>query len=136
MRKNPAASEITLSCKALKFVPTANNIDQAKLKTELEEYRRKLWLMRHFRNNKKSFVNNKFRPKPSLIQGIRLLLQRRIQTVWKKDYWTLRFLVEAKIIYKRKAKCFVQSERGHKIFVKLADKGSFVFEGSIETTRR
>ena len=31
--------------KGLKFVPTANELDRAKLKTELEEYGRKLRLM-------------------------------------------------------------------------------------------
>ena len=40
----------------------ANKIDRAKLKTELEEYGRKLWLMWHFRNDKKPFPHEKFRP--------------------------------------------------------------------------
>ena len=49
--------------KGLKFVPTANKIDRAKLKTELEEYGRKFRLMWHFRNNEKAFSYEKFRPK-------------------------------------------------------------------------
>ena len=49
--------------KGLKFVPTANKIDRAKLKTELEEYGRKLRLMWHFRNDEKPFSYEKFRPK-------------------------------------------------------------------------
>ena len=57
--------EITLSCKTLKFVPTANNIDWVKLKTELEEYRRKLQVIQHFKNDKRSFVNDKFRSESS-----------------------------------------------------------------------
>ena len=43
-RRNLSASEILLLSKGWKFVPTANKIDRAKLKTELE-YGRKLWLM-------------------------------------------------------------------------------------------
>ena len=50
-RRNLSASEISLLSKGLKFVPTANKIDRAKLKTELEEYGRKLRLMWHFRND-------------------------------------------------------------------------------------
>ena len=37
-RRNLSASEISLLSKGLKFVPTANKIDRAKLKRELEEY--------------------------------------------------------------------------------------------------
>ena len=47
----------------MKFVPIANKIDQEKLTTETEEYRRKLRLLWHFRNYVKSFVNVRFRPK-------------------------------------------------------------------------
>ena len=43
----------------------ANKIDCAKLKTELEEYGRKLRLMWHFRNDERSFVADRFRPKSS-----------------------------------------------------------------------
>ena len=50
---------------SLKFVPTTNKIDRAKLKTELEEYGRKLRLMWHFRNDERSFVADRFRPKSS-----------------------------------------------------------------------
>ena len=44
-RRNLSASEISLPSKGLKFVPRANKINRAKLKTELEEYERKLRLM-------------------------------------------------------------------------------------------
>ena len=47
------------------FVPTANEIDRAKLKTELEEYERKLRLMWYFRNDEKSFAADRFRAKSS-----------------------------------------------------------------------
>ena len=62
-RRNLSVAEISLLSKGLKFVPTANKIDRAKLKTELEEYGRKLRLMWHFRNDEKPFSYEKFRPK-------------------------------------------------------------------------
>ena len=45
------------------IVPSANKIDQAKLKKELEEYGRRLHLVRHFRNDEHTFSTDKFRPK-------------------------------------------------------------------------
>ena len=57
-------SEISLLSKRLKFVPTPNRIDKAKLKQELEVFGRKLRLMWHFRNDEKIFdCDAKFRPK-------------------------------------------------------------------------
>ena len=46
-------------------MPSANKIDRAKLKRELEEYGRKLRLMWHFRNDERTFTAEKFRPKSS-----------------------------------------------------------------------
>ena len=57
-------SEISLLSKGLKFVPTPNRIDKAKLKQELEVFGRKLRLMWHFRNDERTFdCNKKFRQK-------------------------------------------------------------------------
>ena len=64
-RINQPRSEISLLSKGLKFVPSANKIDRAKLKRELEEYGRKLCLMRYFRNDERTFSNDTFRPKCS-----------------------------------------------------------------------
>ena len=61
-RKNLSEAKISLLSKDLKFVPTANKIDRAKLKTQLEEYGRKLRFMWHFRNDEKLFPYEKFRP--------------------------------------------------------------------------
>ena len=47
-RRNLSPPEISLLSKGREFVPSANKIDQAKLKRELEEYGRKLRLMWHF----------------------------------------------------------------------------------------
>ena len=44
-RRNLSETETSPLSKGLKFVPTTNKINGAKLKTELEEYRRKLRLM-------------------------------------------------------------------------------------------
>ena len=46
-------------------MPTANEIDHAKLKRKLEEYGRKLRLMWHFRNDELSFAADSFRPRSS-----------------------------------------------------------------------
>ena len=46
-------------------MPSANKIDHAKLKRELEKYGRKLRLIWHFRNDERPFTADKFRPKPS-----------------------------------------------------------------------
>ena len=62
-RRNLSEAEISLFSKGLTFVPTANKIDRAKLKTEYEEYGRKLWLIWQFRNDEKPFPHQKFRPK-------------------------------------------------------------------------
>ena len=62
-RRNLSSAEISLLSKGLKFVPTANKIDQAKLKRELEEYGRKLRLMWHFRNDERPFCKDRFKPK-------------------------------------------------------------------------
>ena len=64
-RRNLSVPEVSLLSKGLKFVPAANKIDRAKLKTELEEYSRKLRLMRHFKNDERSFVADRFSPKSS-----------------------------------------------------------------------
>ena len=62
-RRNLSSAEISLLSKGLKFVPTANKTDQAKLKRELEEYGRKLRLMWHFRNDERPFSQERFKPK-------------------------------------------------------------------------
>ena len=56
-------AEISLLSKGLKFVPTSNHINKAKLKMELEAYGRMLRLKWHFRNDQKEFDRNKFKPK-------------------------------------------------------------------------
>ena len=70
-RRNISASEISLLSKGLKIVPRANKIDCVKLKTELEEYVKKLRLMRHFKMMSDHFAADRFRPKSSFIQRTR-----------------------------------------------------------------
>ena len=64
-RRNISSSEISLLSKGLKFVPTANKIDRAKLKTELEQSGSKLRFMWHFKNDERSFAADRFRYKSS-----------------------------------------------------------------------
>ena len=47
-RRNQFLPEFSLLSTGLKFMPSANKIDQSKLKRELEEYGSKLHLMWHF----------------------------------------------------------------------------------------
>ena len=54
---------VELLSKGLKFSPTANKSDQAKLKRELEEYGRKLRLIWHFRYDEKTLSQEKLKPK-------------------------------------------------------------------------
>ena len=63
LSRNVSSTEISLLSKGLKFVPTANKIDQAKLKRELDEYGRNLRLMWHYRHDERSFSQERFKPK-------------------------------------------------------------------------
>ena len=72
-------SEISLLSKGLKFVPTPNRIDKAKLKQELEVFRRKLRLMWHFRNDERIFdCDTKFRSKSTFNPKTMTLLYKHI----------------------------------------------------------
>ena len=62
-RRILCSGKISLFTNRLKFVPTANKIDQAKLKRKPEEYSRKLRLMWHFRNDERPFSQERFKPK-------------------------------------------------------------------------
>ena len=55
--------EISLLSKGLKFIPTSNTIDKAKLKIELEAFDRMLRLKWFFRDDEKAFNPDKFKPK-------------------------------------------------------------------------
>ena len=56
-------AEISLLSKGLKFAPTSNYINKARLKMELEAYGRMLHLKWHFRNDEKEFDRKRFKPK-------------------------------------------------------------------------
>ena len=62
-KRKLAKAEISLLSKGLKFVPTSNHINKAKLKLELEAYDRMLHLKWYFRNDEKEFDRSKFKPK-------------------------------------------------------------------------
>ena len=61
--RNLSSAEISLLSTRLKFAPTANKIDQAKLKREIEEHGKKPRLIWHFRNNERPFSQERFKPK-------------------------------------------------------------------------
>ena len=56
-------SEISLLSEGLKFIPTSNTIDKAKLKMKLEAFGRMLRLKRFFRDDEEEFNPDKFKPK-------------------------------------------------------------------------
>ena len=64
-RRSLSSSEISLLSKGLKYIPSVNKIEQAKLMRKLEEYGRKLCLMWHLRNDERTFSTDKFRLKYS-----------------------------------------------------------------------
>ena len=62
-KRKLAKPEISLLSKGLKFVPTSNHINKARLKMELEAYGRMFRLKWHFRNDEKEFDRKRFKPK-------------------------------------------------------------------------
>ena len=62
-KRKLAKAAISLLSKGLKFVPTSNHINKARLKMELEAYDRMLRLKWHFRNDEKEFDRKRFKPK-------------------------------------------------------------------------
>ena len=64
-RRNLTDSEIPLLSKGRNFVPTSNATNKARLKTELEAFRRILRLKWNFRNEENEFDLDQFKPKSS-----------------------------------------------------------------------
>ena len=78
-RRNLSEAEISLLYKSLKFVPTVNKIDRTKLKTELEEYGRKLsGLCGILETMKKHFHMRSLDLSLHSTQGTRILLLNHI----------------------------------------------------------
>ena len=67
-KRKSSKSEILLLSKGLKFIPTSNTIDKAKLKIELEAFGRMLQLKWFCRNDEKEFNTDKFKPKSTFNQ--------------------------------------------------------------------
>ena len=61
LSKESLFSEISVLSKRLKFALIKKTL--IKLKRELEEYCRDLWLMWHFRNREKPFYQERYKPK-------------------------------------------------------------------------
>ena len=78
-RRNLSEAEISLLYKSLKFFPTVNKIDRTKLKTELEEYGRKLsGLCGILETMKKHFHMRSLDLSLHSTQGTRILLLNHI----------------------------------------------------------
>ena len=78
-RRNLSEAEISLLHESLKFVPTVNKIDRTKLKTELEEYGRKLsGLCGILETMKKHFHMRSLDLSLHSTQGTRILLLNHI----------------------------------------------------------
>ena len=108
-------------------MPTANKIDRAKLKTELEEYGRKLRLMWHFRNDERSFAADRFKPKSSfnpknkdvVIETYLSCLEERLLDI---EIPSKRF----NNLIKEEREALYSLKDDHSIIIKGADKGSVV----------
>ena len=68
-------ADISLLLKGLNFVPTCNNIVQAKFKMEFKIFGRMLRLKWYFRNENKDTHHDILNPSPSPILVIRMQLQ-------------------------------------------------------------
>ena len=128
-RRNLSSAEISLLSKGLKFVPTANKIDQGKLKRELEECGRKLRLMWHFRNDERPFSQERFKPKSTfnprnkdaVIETYLSCLEERLLDI---EIPSKRFNNLAKD--ERNAMYSLKDDKS--IIIKGADKGSAVWD--------
>ena len=89
-KRNFNDAEISLLLKGLNFVLTCNNIDDIKLKMELEPFGRMLRLKWHFGNENKDIHCNMFKPKSKFNsrnndKAIELYLRRLEEKLMKVD---------------------------------------------------
>ena len=121
-------SEISLLSKGLKFVPTPNRIDKAKLKQELEVFGRKLRLMWHFRNDERIFdCDTKFRPKSTFNPKNKDVIMEKYLS------WLEEKLVDIDIpkdkfnnLSKEERDAIYSLKNDNSIVIKAVDKGSEV----------
>lgn len=105
---------------ALRFVSTANKINRVKLKADLEEYRRKLLVMQHFRNDEVSFVTERFRTNTSFGPRNKDFIIENILAAWKKDGYALRILLkDLTILHRKKGMLFMVSKMTLVLSLKL-----------------
>ena len=101
--RNLFEAKISLLSNGLKFVLAANKIDRAKLKSELEEYGRKLRLMWHFTNDEKPFSSEKFRSKSIFNSRDKDTVIETYFSSLEERYWTLIFaLIDLITLLKKK----------------------------------
>ena len=128
-RRNLSASELSLLSKDLKFVPTANKIKRAKLKTELEEYGRKLRLMWHCRNDERSFVPDRFRTKSSFNPRNKDVIIETYLSCLEERLLDIEIPSEGfKNLTKEEREALYSLKDDPSIIIKGADKGSVVVD--------
>ena len=90
-RRNLSSPEISLLSKGLKFVSSANKIDQAKLKRERESWKNmegSYALCGTFVMMSELLQLRNLDLNLLLIQGIKTLSLKCILVAWRRDYWT------------------------------------------------
>ena len=91
-RREFSEEDVSLLSKGLKFSPTPTDIDKAKLKEDLEAYKRRMRLRWHFRNNEEDYVpdeNVNFKPKSTwqppkddpVLENYLSLLEKEVMSV-------------------------------------------------------
>ena len=130
-RKELSAEDISLLSKGLKFSPTPTDIDNAKLKGDLEAFKRRMRLRWHFRDNEDSFSEdnneNKFRIKSSwqppkedpVLENYLSLLEKEVMSVSPEGKNFSNVSPSEELSLKQ-----LKSDRN--IVIKEADKGSAV----------
>ena len=129
-RRELSEEDVSLLSKGLKFSPTPTDIDRAKLKEDLEAYKRRIRLWWHFTNNEDNFTpddQNRFRAKSTwqppkddpVLENYLSLLEKEVMSV-SPEGKNFGNLSSSEQLYLKKLK----SDRN--IVIKEADKGSAV----------
>ena len=120
-------TDISLLSKGLNFVPTCNNMDNAKLKMELEAFGRMLRLKWHFCNESKDIHRDIFKPKPKFNPrnkdaAIELYLSSLEEKLTKVEFPKNKF----NNLTNSERKALYDLKNDKSIVIKSADKGSSV----------
>ena len=129
-RRELSEEDVSLLSKGLKFSPTPTDIDRAKLKEDLEAYKRRMRLRWHFRNNEDNFTSDdqdKFRARSTwqppkddpVLENYLSLLEKEVMSVSPEGKNFSNLSSSEQLSLKK-----LKSDRN--IVIKEADKGSAV----------